>query len=268
MLIGKQTAFGSLTRKNLEDFWLTYKILSIVKDHLSTALIFEDDSDWDVDFRSQLERYALGSQYISNSIDGTQSHSPYGDDWDLMWLGHCSSTPIEGDDRRFIIENDPTAPPGKSRMNFGGVPDMSPYDNSTRIMFPAEGGICLYSYALSYRGAQKILYYLSMSIFSSPVDFGFSDMCGKKERNFKCISVFPQMVDSHRSAGPDSRDTDIGGRGGGYRKRGYTANIVHSTRLNADHLINGYMDKIENQYEKDMDQVRDPIKLSWRTGSP
>lgn len=219
-----------------------------------------------MEFRSQLERYALGSQYISNSIHGPPSHSPYGDGWDLMYLGHCSSTPIEGDDRRFIIENDPTAPPRKSRMNFGGVPDMSPYDNTTRIMFAAKGGICLYSYALSYRGAQKLLYHLSMSIFSSPVDFGFSDMCGKKERNFKCISVFPQIVDSHRSAGPESKDSDIANRrGGGYRQRGYTANIVHSTRLNVDHLINGDMDKIENQYEKHMDPIEGPTKLSWKT---
>lgn len=240
-------------------------MLSIVQNHLSTALMFEDDADWDVQFRSQLERYALGSQYILNSTDGAPSHSPYGDGWDLMYLGHCSSTPVEGDDRRFIIENDPTAPPGRGRLNFGGVPDMSRYDNTTRIMFAAKGGICLYSYALSYRGAQKILYYLSMSIFSKPVDFGFGDMCGQKERNFTCISVFPQIVDSHRSAGPESKDSDIGSRKGGYRQRGYTANIVHSTRLNIDHLINGDMDKIESQYEKSMDPIKRPIKLSWRT---
>ena len=217
-------------------------------------------------FRSQLERYALGSQHISNSTNGPPSHSPFGDGWDLLWLGHCSSTPINGDGRRFVIENDPTAPPGNSRVNYGGVPDMSPYDNTTRIMFPAKGGICAYSYALSYRGAQKVLYYLSMSLFSRPVDFGLGDMCGQKERNFKCISTFPQIVDTHKSAGPVIKDSDIGHRGAGYRERGYTNNIVHSTRLNADHLINGDMGKIENQFEKDMVPIEGPIKLRWSTG--
>lgn len=182
-----------------------------------------------------------------------------------MYLGHCASTPLEGDDRRFIIENDPTTPPGQHRTNYGGVPDMSPYDNTTRIMFATNGGICTYSYALTYRGAQKLLYYLSMSIFSSPVDFGLSDMCRNTERNFKCISIFPQLVDSHRSAGPDFKDTDMGNRGDGYRDRAYTFNIVHSTRLNVDHLINGDMDKIENPWEKDMDPIKGPIKLSWST---
>lgn len=143
---------------------------------------------------------------------------------------------------------------------------MSPYDNTTRIMFPAKGGLCAYSYALSYRGAQKVLYYLSMSLFSRPVDFGLGDMCGQKERNFKCISTFPQIVDTHKSAGPVIKDSDIGHRGAGYRERGYTNNIVHSTRLNADHLINGDMGKIENQFEKDMVPIEGPIKLRWSTG--
>ena len=219
-----------------------------------------------MDFRRQLENFALGSQYILNSIDGPTPHSPYGDDWDLLWLGHCASRIDEADNRRFIIENDPTVTPPKHRVNFGNFPDMSPYDNTTRIVYAATGGVCLYSYALSYRGAQKILFHLSMSLYSRPVDFGIGDLCKQKERNFKCISVFPQMVDSHRGAGTSLKDSDISHtQKDEIRPKGFSFNIVHSTRLNVDHLIDKKMDEIENQWAKEMEPLQGPIRLSLET---
>lgn len=239
------------------------QLLRIVEEHLSSAVIFEDDTDWDVELKSQLKTYALGSQYLTDSIDGPSTPSPYGTNWDLLFLGHCASSPDKDDSRRFVMENDPTVTPVKHRMNYGEIPDMNAHDNSTRIMFATRGGVCTYSYALTNRGAQKILYYLSMSLYSSPVDLGLRDMCSKKERGFKCISVFPQLVDSHRSAGNDSRDSDISSRKGNFRSKGFTNNIVHSTRLNVDNLING--DAIENQWQEDMEPLEEPMRLSWKT---
>lgn len=228
-------------------------------------MVFEDDVDWDVSFRSQLESYALGSQYLSNSTDGPASHSPYGDGWDLLYIGHCSSAPDPDDNRRFVMENDPTTPPKNQRRNVAKTPDMSTYDNTTRIMFTTTHGMCTYAYALSQRGARKALYYLSMLPTSKPVDFGLSDMCWKKERNFTCISVFPQLVASHRALGSKLKDSDIRAEGDGYRTKAFSDNIVHSTRLNVDHLLNGQMDKIENQFAVDMEPLNGTMRLSWRT---
>ena len=239
------------------------KFFRIVKERLSSAVVFEDDTDWDVELKSQLKTYALGSQYLTNSIDGPPTQSPYGDGWDLLYLGHCANRPDPDDNRRFVMENDPNVAPVKHRMNFGDIPDMSAYDNTTRIMFATSGGVCTYSYALSNRGAQKILYHLSMSVYSSPVDIGLRDMCSKKDRDFKCVGVFPQLVDSHRSAGNDSRDSDISNRGGSIRTEGFTHNIVHSTRLNVNNLISG--SEIKNQWQEDMEPLEAPMKLSWRT---
>lgn len=140
---------------------------------------------------------------------------------------------------------------------------MSSYDNTTRIVFTNTDGVCLYAYALSYRGAQKALFHLSMSPFSKPVDFGISDMCKTKSRNFKCVGIFPQIVDSHRSAGDASRDSDISNRTGSIRKKGFSFNIVHSTRLNVGHLIDNEMDQIENQWQSEMEPLDGPIELSW-----
>lgn len=239
-------------------------MLRIIQRHLSTAVIFEDDTDWDVGLKSQLTNYALGSQYLSGHIKNQKSHSPYGDDWDMLYLGHCGNSPVEDDNRRFVIKNDPTVPPAQHRQNFATIPDMGSYDNHTRIIFPSNGGVCTYSYALSYRGAQKVLYHMSMSVYSDPVDIGYRNMCSKKERNFRCIAVFPQLVDSHRAAGSDIKDSDIAERKGAFRAKGYTPNIVHSTRLNALNLIDGEMSKIESQWPDEM-PLQGPIQLSWST---
>ena len=241
---------------------MIYEPPRIIERHLSTAVIFEDDTDWDVGFKSQLENYALGSQYLSGHIHNPKSHSPYGDDWDMLYLGHCGNSPVDDDNRRFVIKNDPTVPPAQHRQNYAAIPDMSSYDNHTRIIYPSNGGVCTYSYALSYRGAQKILYHMSMLVYSDPVDIGYRNMCSKKERNFKCISVFPQLVDSHRAAGSDIKDSDIAERKGALRAKGYTPNIVHSTRLNTPNLIDGEMSKIESQWP-DVVPLQGPIKLSW-----
>ncbi|KAI4126910.1 MAG: hypothetical protein LQ338_003487 [Usnochroma carphineum] len=237
---------------------------SIVDNRLSSALIFEDDSDWDISFRSQLLNFATGSQWLLNTPADHVPHSPYGDDWDLLWLGHCALAPIETDPRRVVFENDPSTTPWIHRFNLGKIPDMTHYDNTTRIMYATDGGTCLYAYALSYRGAQKVLFHLSMSYYHEPVDFGMHDMCNDHSRNFRCIGVFPQMVDSHRGAGSSSKDSDISKGEEQVRKKGFSYNIVRSTRLNVGHLIDGEMDKIESQWPGEVPEMEGGVKISFR----
>ncbi|KAL8647996.1 MAG: hypothetical protein Q9210_005233 [Variospora velana] len=237
---------------------------TIVNNRLSSALIFEDDADWDVSFRMQLLRFATGSQWLLDTPPGSTPHSPYGDDWDLLWLGHCALAPIKTDPRRVVLENDPSTTPFKHRFNMGEIPDMTIYDNTTRVVYASDGGTCLYAYALSYRGAKKILFHLSMSYYHQPVDFGIHDMCNDHSRNFRCIGVFPQMVDSHRGAGSSSKDSDISTAEEQDRKKGFSYNIVRSTRLNVGHLISGEMDKIESQWPGEVPEMEGGVKISFR----
>ncbi|KAL8641458.1 MAG: hypothetical protein Q9226_008633, partial [Calogaya cf. arnoldii] len=81
----------------------------MVRERIQTAIVFEDDADWDVSFKDQLAEFAMGSRYISDTM--TSPRSPYGDDWDLLWLGHCSAQQDAQDGRRLVIENDDTVPP-------------------------------------------------------------------------------------------------------------------------------------------------------------
>jgi GR25 family glycosyltransferase involved in LPS biosynthesis len=142
----------------------------IVRDNVATALIFEDDADWDVSFKRQLVQFARGSRYILNTTHPGLASSPYGDNWDILWIGHCGTWYHEEDNRRiFVIPNDPTVAPPTHRKNVD-QPDMSHWeegpsgDNQTRIVFHSKGGVCTAAYAISQQGARKALHYVRPSI--------------------------------------------------------------------------------------------------------
>jgi hypothetical protein len=78
-----------------------------------------------------------------------QPSSLYGDDWDLLWIGYCGTWVHPDDNRRFfVIPDDPTVELPEYRRNVD-VPNMSHWDNYTRIVFSSEGAVCTAAYAIS-----------------------------------------------------------------------------------------------------------------------
>ena len=61
----------------------------IIERNVSTALVLEDDADWDVTFKHQLTLLARGVRYVlaENSPDLA---APYGTSWDMLWIGNYS----------------------------------------------------------------------------------------------------------------------------------------------------------------------------------
>ncbi|KAK4692406.1 hypothetical protein P7C71_g4788, partial [Lecanoromycetidae sp. Uapishka_2] len=250
-------------RNNIVGCWRAHLNAAqmIVKSGLSSALLIEDDADWDSHLKDQLQAFAVGSQYISGATAGQKPQSPYGDDWDLLWLGHCGARFTPDDNRHWVIENDATVPAPNRRANFGGEPNMAAagYDNSTRVIFRTSNGACTYSYALSYRGARRFLRGQALLKKFAPIDVGIGQMCGAKDPGFKCIAPFPQLIDSHKPAGRESRDSDIGSFSADkVREFGYTFNIVHSMRLNMDRLLADANAPIQRQWPKDPEVVGPP----------
>ena len=223
----------------------------IVKDRLSSAIVIEDDSDWDTHLKSQLELIAQGSRFISNTDESATTHSPYGDDWDLIWLGHCATGIGSDIDRRFVIENDATVPPGSRRVNYG-APNMEEegYDDTTRLVFQASSGVCTYSYALSYRGARTVLHELNRASHMDPIDFSLAWLCSAK---IKCVGVFPALFGSFRTVGVEGRDSDMttADRRTAERDKAFTDNIVHSVALNLERLLKDPEAKPERQWPDD-----------------
>ncbi|KIW12219.1 hypothetical protein PV08_09495 [Exophiala spinifera] len=235
----------------------------IVKENIQSALILEDDADWDVGIRAQLTQLARGARYIQDVEEDAVSRSPYGDKWDMLWVGHCAQFTMKSDPRRWVITNDPTVEPVPHRKYWMENPDMSKWDhpdnavNDTRIVFRSSGGICTAGLAVSLAGARKALLHMSMSPFNRPVDWGYDGFCKRKDTQTFCISSFPTLVGVSRPAGPRSKNSDITVHEGLFEKP-QSERLVFSTRLNLQRLMTGAT-KFFNTYDPDIELTRDEI---------
>lgn len=245
----------------------------IVEDGIATALIMEDDMDWDVRLKSQLQQFATGARYIqSTSFNATASittppHSPYGNAWDLLWLGHCGEVFPET-----LPENHPTS--STSPAKFTLHPDatvpfpthLTGFQNfsaspSTRWIHVTGAPICTFAYALSHAGAQKVLYDLSVDHLLGPFDNALANLCryGRGEveggLGMRCVSVTPPLFFHHKPRGTGVGDSDIQGgeeeeddeEEGMVREKGETQNIAVSARNNVRNLMLGL--ELERQFE-------------------
>ncbi|KAL9071862.1 MAG: hypothetical protein Q9161_003962 [Pseudevernia consocians] len=134
---------------------------AILDNNLSSALILEDDADWDVSLKTQLTQFALGSRYILDAPTTSEPLSPYGDGWDMLWLGHCAQSRPTQPLSRFIIVNDTTVRPAGHRWHlWNPEPTLTydlPHNRTTRVVYRSAGGMCSYAYALSYAGARRYI---------------------------------------------------------------------------------------------------------------
>lgn len=185
---------------------------------------------------------------------GTIPDGPYGDDWDILWFGHAAvsdTSPFIGakqDNRRFVIPKDPTVLPPSERTE-GIRPNMDWWesdpvnDKQTRIVLVSQWSINTAAYAISQRGARKLLYHLSMLPFNDAVDQGMGWMCKFKVADIKCIAPFPSLIGVSKPPGGTDRWSDIGHvdewQKGQEWDKGFSLRVMFSTRQNVDRLING-----------------------------
>ncbi|KAH8903875.1 hypothetical protein BR93DRAFT_884624 [Coniochaeta sp. PMI_546] len=264
----------------------------MVEEGIETALILEDDVDWDVRLKPLLEVVATGVRSVSASLpdalfpSGRRSRSrssssadpasPYGDDWDLLWLGHCGEPFPEdlpepeirdlGEDdparramsAKYTVLDDATVPP-LDRVT--GIVNFTAHPAHTRWVHVTAAPICTFAYALSQRGARKVLFDLSVDGLRGPFDNALAGLCrrakGDRGLDAKCFSVTPPVFFHHKAKGLVSGDSDIQvveedgklkgeGVGGKVREKGTTENIVWSARLNVRNMLMGL--EMESQW--------------------
>lgn len=98
------------------------------------------------------------------------------------------------------------------------------------------GPICSFAYAVSARGARKILFDLSVDHLVGPFDNALSGLCrwGREEERLgmRCVSVTPPLFMHHKAKGRVSGDSDIQRYGGDgeIREKGYSENLMWSAR--------------------------------------
>lgn len=218
----------------------------VVEEGLPSALIMEDDLDWDLRIKSQLQTFGAASyawlqtsrEMVSHPADllteegrpfvywrmrrgtgvrGTDTaaheaeerHSihldprsaangltsskdhPYGEGWDVLWLGHCGTDfpPNDAEDTssslpplRVVVADDPTVPaPHHLKPHpFASQDALAElYPSHTRVVHAASSPrtVCTLAYAVSQRGARKLLWQFGLEDFSSQWDLMLGKWC-------------------------------------------------------------------------------------------
>lgn len=197
----------------------------IVERNIKTALILEGDADWDIRLKEQMNRIAQSTraltqplknredeQYYDTTLidpsknDGFRpihfdmlpetrepSLSPYGDNWDFIWLGHCAQrvpaladtnnakqrAEMQAVPRGHVTYEDMTAPEPQFRHNyndddimpFKSYPGSGSAGKHTRVVHHSMDGICTSAYAISQRGARTLLFNSGIEAREEPIDF-------------------------------------------------------------------------------------------------
>ncbi|CAI9628399.1 unnamed protein product [Alternaria burnsii] len=162
-----------------------------------TALIIEDDTDFDISIRSsQIPLLASAFRSLLNSTgdDHTSYWAPT-TSWDLLYPGHCDdliSTAYLS--QPFLLYNDPTTP-------FHTVlhPDTALFLSSlsvpseTRILHRSYWPFCTFAYAVNRRSAALILSTFSKEPTGGISAYDVALLSACRDRDWKCWSVAPEL---------------------------------------------------------------------------
>ncbi|KAH7303740.1 hypothetical protein B0I35DRAFT_472208 [Stachybotrys elegans] len=169
--------------------------------------------------------------------------SPYGDNWDVLWVGNCgmnfaSNAYPDTPKGRVIHLNDITVPERRYLWSFNrpfALKDI--YPEHTRVVHHAQEGVCTLGYAVSQRGAQKLLHEVGMKDVGGGFDILFRYFCdgSKGRRRHICLTVQPALFHHYRPAGAKSAGSGI--HGDDFQHNGSTDMVRWSVQLNADSLL-------------------------------
>lgn len=224
----------------------------IVEEDIQTALIIEDDADWDVFVKEQMPAFAEAVLALQGTRPGSSKTSPYGDDWELLWPGACQLAKAL-DDQYYVVDNDTTAaPPWHRWLWYGGPEELS--RKNTRITFRPSYAVCTTAYAVTNAAARKLLARVGLHAFKDAHDTQFGRMCGgvDNEPPLKCYTTWPPLFAMHRFEGLNAKDSDIWGQGAGSHPE-YSFSLVYSAIRNIPRIQWGN-DTVVSQYE-DVDEV-------------
>lgn len=224
-------------------------IQEVVRRNLSSALILEDDADWDIRIREQLQAFASSSQALIQPLEGSESlyadptyphpagntsqpadllytqlprtgeptDSPYGDSWDSLWLGHCGMQfPVQRNNvtpkGRVVHTDDETVAQTQYLWSLSNPFSLGEkYPNHTRVVHHAQEGVCSLGYAVSRKGARQMLYELGLKNLTDGFDIELRFYCeGDRGRAYhECLTTQPALFQHHRRPGPASALSDI-----------------------------------------------------------
>ena len=163
--------------------WLAHHVVlhSFLASDAETALILEDDVDWDIRLRTTqislaqraVRNLTSSSGSLSKNTSISNSH-PWSDPslWDVLYLGHCGDYWVEVGSIHgpgFLKPSDLTSIPhttyhDPSMLETSNLHPFTTWQlnsfnlpNQTRIVHPSKSPLCTFGYAVTREAAQRIL---------------------------------------------------------------------------------------------------------------
>ncbi|KAF7865729.1 hypothetical protein EAF04_005895 [Stromatinia cepivora] len=165
----------------------------IIENSLASALIMEDDVDWDINIKQQLILVAPAILSITNSTVHSPEQ-PFGNAWDLLWVGHCG----DAIPSNTIALHDATLPTTAGYRENDGRYIILATAPQMRFVHETKTPLCTYAYAVTLSAAKKIHTYSQNGV----EDIITTDLKRWCQAGFlRCVTVNPELFHHHKKAG-------------------------------------------------------------------
>ena len=223
--------FGPIEAHGAAMAWLGHLDLLkfVIQHNWGSALILEDDMDWDVEIRKQMPPIAKAVKELTKAKKGDTQ--PYGSNWDVLWLGHCSDPPPFPKEGKIItFADNTTAPVDKYRGLNPRLKDV--VKDNQRIVHYSINPVCTFAYAVSHAGARNLLAHASLGKGGA---FDLMLMHACQDKVLKCVSVNPEVFDPYFPAEGGASEVRAGDAGVDFdhevgKAMGHTDNTARSAR--------------------------------------
>ncbi|KAF2843649.1 glycosyltransferase family 25 protein [Patellaria atrata CBS 101060] len=235
--------------------WLSHLDLleHIIDQNYQTALILEDDVDWDVTIKDQMRKVSEGVRALLPSPPPAEpgNHTfpaPYGMDWDVLWIGNCGEN---------VADAMPTLKQKNATIKAWYDSTVIPHElykgwahnsvlqlpKGTRAALKAKGPVCTFAYAVTFEGAKK-LHEFGSTAGDQAFDVKLQRLCSGETKKLECVTVIPEVFHEYKPKMPEgtsSSEINVLNRPNKLQaageedeiKMGYTQNIVDSARCKA-----------------------------------
>jgi hypothetical protein len=244
----------------------------MVHENIATALILEDDINWDVNIRLLMPKLAQAVHALTHESPEGVHHdpswlqpldraepvdipldaqiiesrfSPYGDVWEMLWLGHCAAG---------LTDNEPSKyPRGRVSWQDESVPShqyinynmghllLQQYPNHTRVIHHSRGNVCTFGYAVTQAMARRLLWHLSVRTMQAPIDLEYASMCEGRWTDAapRCYTSEPPYFTMFRPKGDVSLHSDIDDSRAGVQAEDFEPNVRYGVMGNIDNWVEG-----------------------------
>ncbi|KAF2685044.1 glycosyltransferase family 25 protein [Lentithecium fluviatile CBS 122367] len=193
----------------------------IIDNNLQTALIIEDDVDWDENIKQIMGLWNWQLQQNNTMRPNPQQKKcdaqyAYGCDWDLHFTGQCKYEP-HPTDQTHMEYHDPNAaaistyePDFQKEMT--SYWNKSSSDPNIRIISPTYSPLCTMSYAISLRGAKRSLYQIGGYKPATEPGIDLEFITHHKEGRLRGYTLSPPPFVKWRTKGIGDTDNFYGDR--------------------------------------------------------